>query len=84
MDAPGLHATQSKVEAINEALIPQNITELRSILGLLNYNSKFVRNLSHMLYPLNNLLKKGQKWKWTTACAASFKAAKEALISSRF
>ena len=36
-----------------------------------------------MLHPLNNLLKKGQKWVWTDACAVAFTKAKEALVSSQ-
>ena len=62
VDAKGLHATPSKVKALNEAPAPRDITELRAFLGLLNYYSKFLHNLSHLMHPLNNLLRKGQKW----------------------
>ena len=37
IDAKGLHALESKVDAITKAPIPQNLQELRSFLGLLNY-----------------------------------------------
>ena len=81
VDAKGLHATLSKVKALIEAPAPRD--ELRAFLGLLNYYSKFFNNLSHLLHPLNNLLRKGQKWEWTTACAAAFNEAKQALVSSK-
>ena len=81
VDAKGLHATLSKVKALIEAPAPRD--ELREFLGLLNYYSKFLNNLSHLLHPLNNLLRKGQKWEWTTACAADFNEAKQALVSSK-
>ena len=83
VDAKGLHATPSKVKALIEAPAPRDITELRAFLCLLNYYSKFLHNLSHLIHPLNNLLRKGQKWEWTTACAAAFNEAKQALVSSK-
>ena len=48
VDADGLH----KVEAIIDAPITKDITELRAFLGLLNYYSKFLENSSHKLHPL--------------------------------
>ena len=56
---------------------------MRAFLDLLNYYSKFFHNLSHLIHPLNNLLRMCQKWEWTTACAAAFKKAKQALVSSK-
>ncbi len=79
-----LHAaTPSKVKAIIEAPIPKDLTELRAFLGLLNYYSKFIKNSSHKLHPLNNLLKKKQKWEWTAACSKAFREAKEELASPK-
>ena len=79
VDSEGLHALPSKVTAILQAPEPQNVQQLRSFLGLLNYYSKFVPNLSTILHPLNNLLKHGVKWRWTAECEAAFKLAKEGL-----
>ena len=83
MDTKGLHATSSKVKALIEAPAPRDITELRAFLCLLNYYSRFLHNLSHLIHPLNNLFRKGQKWELPTACAAAFNEAKQALVSSK-
>ena len=83
IDAEGLHALPSKVTAISQAPEPQNVQQLRSFLGLIDYYSKFVQNLSTVLHPLNNLLKCDVKWKWTAQCAEAFKLAKERLASSQ-
>ena len=40
----GLRPTESKVQAITDAPAPQNVTQLRSFLGLLSYYSKFLPN----------------------------------------
>ena len=82
-DAEGLHATQGKLAAIQEAPTPQNVTQLRSFLGLLNYYGKFIANLSMLVHPLNRLLQKGIPWRWSGACAQAFRHAKEALVSLR-
>ena len=37
IDAEGVHPTGSKLEVIIGAPVPQNIQQLRSLLGLLNY-----------------------------------------------
>ena len=42
VDKDGLHATPSKVEAIVNAPAPEEVQELRSFLGLVNYYGKFI------------------------------------------
>ena len=61
---------------------PRNVQELRSFLGLLNYYGKFIRNLSSILHPLNNLLRAKQPWCWTEACNRAFQEAKHQLSSA--
>ena len=82
VDAQGVHAAPSKVEAILQAPTPRNVTELRSFLGMINYYGKFIPNLSSINHPLNNLLRAGQKWKWTKQCEKAFQEAKEKLSTA--
>lgn len=56
IDSEGLHKAPSKIKAIREASTPQNVSHLRSYLGLLNYYAKFIQNLSSLLRPLHQLL----------------------------
>ena len=83
IDAQGLHKANEKVKAIVEAPAPTDVSQLRSFLGLINYYSRFIPNLSSILSPLNALLCKGKQWQWTSECAASFKEAKEQVLSQR-
>ena len=78
----GLHPTKEKVRAIVEAPAPQNITQLKSCLGMLNYYSKFLPNLSTLLAPLYKLLHKKISWQWGKAQQEAFCKAKELLVSS--
>ena len=81
IDAEGIHPTNDKVLAIENAPPPQNVQELRSYLGLIHYYHNFLCNLSTILAPLHELTRHNAKWKWRekqkTACAES-----EALLTS--
>ena len=83
IDAEGLHPTTDKVRAVMEAPEPTNKTELRCFLGLINYYSKFLPNLSIILSPLYHLIKKDASWIWSPAARAGFQQIKEAIRSSK-
>ena len=65
ISASGISPTEEKVEAIKQAPSPENLTELRAFLGMINYHGKFIRNLSSILQPLNQLLQGNQEFKWS-------------------
>ena len=75
----GIQPTADKVHAIKDAPPPSNLTELRAFLGLLNYYSKFLPNLSSQLAPLYSLLCKNRKWHWGPQQREAFHAAQNAL-----
>ena len=56
VSADGLHRLPANVDAIRGAPQPTNVSQLRSVLGLLNYYARFLPNLSTTLNPLNRLL----------------------------
>nr|XP_025043376.1 uncharacterized protein K02A2.6-like [Pelodiscus sinensis] len=82
IDATGLHKSPSKVKAIVEAPPPQNVSQLRSFLGLLNYYGRFISQLATLLKPLHELLGQNKVWKWTDACDVAFNKAKCALLNA--
>lgn len=78
----GLHTTDDKVSAIKNAPIPENLVQLQSFLGLVNYYGKFVPNLSTVLYPMYRLLKSGVEWVWSEECKMAFRKINELLTSA--
>ena len=81
VDAQGLHKTQDKIEAITKAPAPEDVKQVRSFLGLVNYYNKFLPNLATVIQPLNQLLELNHKWNWSKDCERAFMKAKEIITS---
>jgi hypothetical protein len=60
----GLTPHEAKVAAIAAIRPATNVSEVRALLGLLNYYRRFVANFSAIAFPLNQLLKKGVAFVW--------------------
>ena len=82
IDSEGLHPLPSKVKAIHDAPTPRNVQELKAYLGLLTYYGKFLPNLTTVLAPLYELLRKNQHWKWYASQSRAFQKSKELLTSA--
>lgn len=50
VDAQGLHKCQDKTQAVMNAPKPQGVPQLRSFLGFVNYNNRFLPNLATILH----------------------------------
>ncbi|XP_053618601.1 uncharacterized protein K02A2.6-like [Plodia interpunctella] len=83
IDKNGLHPDPDKLDAISRIPTPTDVTQLKSFLGLLNYYGKFIPNLSSLLHPLHNLLKKDTPWDWNSQCIKAFEKAKTCLLSDK-
>jgi hypothetical protein len=83
IDRDGLHKTPDKIQANTNAPKPENVTQLKSFLGLVNYYGKFLPDLVIVLNPLHRLLHKGQQWKWDQSCEDAFRKVKELVTSKQ-
>ena len=83
VDSEGIHPTGKKYQAVQNAVAPKNISELRSFLGIVNYYHKFLHNLSSVLAPLYELLHDNVKWTWGISQRTAFEKCKEMLKSSK-
>jgi hypothetical protein len=68
----GLQKTKDKVEAAVNTPAPKNTTQLRPLLGLVNYYHKFLPNLATEIHPLNELLDRDRTWVWNECCNRAF------------
>ena len=58
ISSKGLEPLTSKMAVIVNAPSPRNVTELRSLLGLVNYYRKVLPDVATVLTPLHHLLKR--------------------------
>ena len=82
VSAEGIRVDPAKIEAVVNWKSPQNVTEVRSFLGLAGYYRIFVRGFSVIASPLTKLLMKGIKFKWTDKCQNSFEQLKGMLVEA--
>lgn len=61
---------------------PQDVTQLRSFIGMVGFYSRFLPNLSTTMAPLYNLLKNGVTWVFDNNCMKAFQEVKEKLLSA--
>ncbi|XP_058879113.1 uncharacterized protein K02A2.6-like [Acipenser ruthenus] len=79
VDQHGIHPTNEKVRAIQDAPIPRNKTELQAFLGLLNFYNCFLCNKATILEPLHRLLDQSVKWEWKAKHEEAYVKAKQLL-----
>ena len=72
MSTEGIRVNPTKIKALVNWKPPQNVTEVRSFLGLASYYRIFVRGFFIIASLLTKLLKKGIKFEWTNKCQNSF------------
>jgi hypothetical protein len=83
IDANGLHQAPNKIRAIKNAPRPENVSQLRSLIGFINYYHKFLPNLSTILEPWYALLKNGTRWCWSKECDNTFEKVKNLITSNQ-
>ena len=62
IDEHGVRADPNKVKAITELKPPENISEVRRFLGMINQLSNFSENLALKTKPICELLEKRNEW----------------------
>ena len=83
IDAEGLHPTKKKLDAIIQAPVPSDVSQLKAYLGLINYYGRFLRNLSSELAPLYELLQKQKEFRWTERQQEAFDKSKKLIGASQ-
>ena len=78
----GIVVDPKKVEAIKEWLVPRNVAEVRSFMGLARYYKRFITGFSKIAHPITSLQRKEEKFQWTKECEKSFQRLKQLLTSA--
>ena len=78
----GLKTDPEKVMAVVDMPRPTDKAGVQRLLGMVNYVSKFIPNMSDLTSPLRQLLHQDVEWHWEEQYEAGFKKVKEALALS--
>lgn len=76
LSVKGVRPTESRVAAIQNFREPQNVSELRSFLGLICYVGRFMPDLASRTASLRQLLRADVPFKWTVKESTAFKEVK--------
>jgi hypothetical protein len=73
----GISVDPSKVQDVLSWNAPTSVGDIRSFLGLVGYYRRFIERFSKISMPMTKLLENDKKFKWTSACDASFQELKK-------
>ena len=82
IDGNGIQVDPDKTSAISEMKPPNNVSELRRFMGMVNQLGKFSPNLADLTQPLRELLSKKCAWLWGTDQEQAFAAVKAELSNA--
>ena len=78
----GVRTAKDKVESILSFPQPDNVSALRSFLGLANYYRRYVKDYATIATPLHELTKITKEWTWDTLERRAFKELQVALSTA--
>ena len=81
--AEGIKPDPKKVEAIKSASPPQNASEVKSLLGMAQYVSRYIPEYATITAPLRALTRQDASWKWEQEEQRALDNLREALTGDR-
>ena len=84
ISAEGIQPIDENIQKINSFPIPRTVRQVRKFLGICNYYRGFIKNCAEILQPIEEILRKGKKFKFSQVCEESFKKIKKIFLSSPF
>jgi transposase InsO family protein len=82
INSRGISTNPEKVSAVSELPEPKNVKDVQSIMGKLNYYSRFIADFAKLARPLNLLRRKNATWRWESEHKEAFATLKARLCSA--
>ena len=81
--ADGVRPDPKRVSDLQNAPIPSNVHEVRSLLGMANYSCRYIPDYATITEPLRELTKKNAHFVWKETQQKAFEKLKDALTSAQ-
>jgi hypothetical protein len=78
----GVEVDEEKIKVVRDWMPPQNVSKVRSFLGLTRFYQRFVKDFSIVAAPINELTKKEVPFKWGEAQHKAFEELKTKLTTT--
>ncbi|XP_038052810.1 uncharacterized protein K02A2.6-like [Patiria miniata] len=82
LDKDGIHADPAKIAAIIQMPLPTTKTEVKRLMGMINWLARFIPHVSSVAAPINDLLKSDVRWVWGSPQQSAFRSIKTLLTSA--
>jgi hypothetical protein len=82
ISAEGIAVDPSKIQEVLDWNSPRSVTQIHSFLRLAGYYHRFIPNFSKIAKPMNKLLEKEAKFKWSPQCQKTFLTLKKLLTTT--
>jgi hypothetical protein len=77
----GVHADQSKIDAVLEWPQPKTLHDVKSFHGLASFYHRFIKNFSILIAPITECLK-GREFQWSEEVETSFQLVKQKMTEA--
>ena len=77
----GMSPHPNKIRAIKDAPRPEDKTQVRSLLGMINYIQRYIPNMAMIVKPLRELTKLRTPFTWDGKCEEAFQTIKNCITS---
>jgi transposase InsO family protein len=82
ISSEGISPSVDRVKAIRELPAPTNVSELRRVVGMINYLGRFMPELSSVMHPMTDLLKSDTVWTWDSPQVEAFDKVKDMITDT--
>eukprot|EP00253_Pinus_taeda_P017021 PITA_17021 len=78
----GIYIDPDRIKEIYEIPFPHNKKSMQSFLGQINFVKRFVPDFSHIILPLQTMIKKNSVFRWGSAEKEAFDSIKQSIINA--
>jgi hypothetical protein len=78
----GIAVDPENIKYIMEWIVPKNVTDIQSFMGITGYYRQFIKGFPKISYPITSLQNKGVKFIWSQKCQDGFDKLKGLLTTT--